>query len=402
MMSDIKILVLDDEYDRACGWRDEILTFMHADITVLPKKEVSDFITELHRSRLASRNGAYEYAKGYDQFDLLIVDYDLLGLDEEASAAWSTGAEIAYTARLMSRVGPIVVVNQYGTCNFDLTMKRTLSSYADYDVGSLQITSPGFWASSDFDGFRPWHWPNIVGEVGRIKTFREFIFDKLDLPVIQSLGFELADAESPRYLTYDIAGLLGVKSGGTSTFREIAINSVGLSVFNILDKDRPIVQCMPDEQLANVACAIVSHWLERVVLPGQQCVADMPHLASRYPWLLSAPQRPESWSALSTLNSADVLIENVSNHIAGEAFFYSRPAYWIQEIDQAFPVPEDFDISQVPDHVFCEDSSKFHPRSDSSSYPSDLIGFDNERWVVGELQCGGKDVSYEPQAYLLM
>jgi hypothetical protein len=402
MMSEIKILVLDDEYDRACSWRDEILGFMQADITVMSKKEVSDFITELHRSRLASRNGVYEYAKGYEQFDLLIVDYDLLGLDEEASAAWSTGAEIAYTARLMSRVGPIVVVNQYGTCNFDMTMKRTLSSYADYDVGSLQITDPGLWTSSGFNGFRPWHWPNLINEVERIKAFRAFILDNLNSPAMSSLGFELEDTESPRYLTYDIAGLLGVRSGGAATFREIATNSVGLSVFNILDKDKPIVQCMPDEQLANVACAIVSHWLERVVLPGQQSVADMPHLASRYPWLLASPESSESWSALSTLNSANVLLADVSNYIAGEAFFYSRPAYWIQEVDQAFPVPEDFDISQVPDYVFCEDSSRFNPRNNSSSYPSDLIGYDNERWVEGELQCGNKDVSYEPQAYLLM
>jgi hypothetical protein len=402
MMSEIKILVLDDEYDRACGWRDEILAFMQADITVMPKREVSDFITELHRSRLASRTGNYEYAQGYEQYDLLIVDYDLLGLDEEASAAWSTGAEIAYTARLMSTVGPIVVVNQYGTCNFDLTMKRTLSSYADYDVGSLQITNPGLWTSSEFSGFRPWHWPNLVTEIERIKAFRAFILGKLDSPAISSLGFELEDTESPRYITYDIAGLLGVRPGGAATFRQIATTSVGLSVFNILDKDKPIVECMPDEQLANVACAIVSHWLERVVLPGQQCVADMPHLASRYPWLLTSPESPEAWGALSTLKSADVLIEDVARYAAGEAFFYSRPAYWIQEIDQAFPVPEEFEISQVPDHVFCEDSSKFNSRANSSSYPSDLIGYDNERWVEGELKCSDKDVSYEPQAYLLM
>lgn len=402
MKSEIKILVLDDEYKRACGWKEEILAHMQADITVLTTDKVSDFITELHRSRLASRSGIYEFAKGYDEYDLLIVDYDLLGLDAQASAAWSTGAEIAYTARLMSKVGPIIVVNQYGTCNFDLTMKRTLSSYADYDVGSLQITDIGLWKSSEFTGFRPWHWPNLLNEVGRIAKFREFIVKNLNSPIMSALGFELQDTQSTRYLTYDIAGLLGVKPGGATTFRELALNSIGLSVFNILDKDKPIVECMPEAQLANVACAIVSHWLERVVLPSQQAVADMPHLASRFPWLLQNPEARTAWTSLSTLESSTAAIPNLASFIAGESFFYSRPAYWVQEVDHSFPVPEAFEISLVPDLVFCEDSSRFHERVKSSSFPSDLIGYDNERWVEGDQKCGENDVSYEPQAYLLM
>lgn len=401
-MSDLKVLILDDENDRALSWKERLSEFVKADITVFEKKDVSKLITELHRSRLSSRSGKFEYAVGYDEYDLFIVDYDLLGLDETDTPAWSTGAEIAYTSRLMTKAGPIVVVNQYGTCNFDLTMKRTLSSYADYDVGSEQITNPGLWKSENFSGFRPWHWPDILAEVDRLKRFRNFILGRLDERVMDTLGFELQDVTSPCYLSYDIAGLLGVKSGGSETFRDIAVNGVGLSVFNILEKDKPIVECMPDEQLASLCCAIVSHWLERIVLPGQQAVADAPHLISRFPWLLNSPEQREAWTAASTLNVPESIDQNLCNFVAGETFFYSKPAYWIQKVEQAFPVPEQFDISKVPDLVFCEDSSRFNDRSASSSYPSDLVGYDNERWVEGKLRSGDKDVSYEPQAYLLM
>ena len=401
-MSKINILVLDDEYDRACGWETELSKFVDANITVFKQEDVSHFITELHRSRLASRAGEYSPALGYEDYHLLIVDYDLLGLDEKASAAWSTGAEIAYTARLMSALGPIVVVNQYGTCNFDLTMKRTVSSYADYDVGSIQITDQGLWRSSGFTGFRPWHWPNLLAEVARVEAFRAFIQKNLDEPAMSALGFELENTEAPNYLAYDIAGVLGVKSGGARTFRDIALKSVGLSVFNILDKDRPIVECMPEEQLARVACAIISHWLEKVVLPNQQAVADLPHIVSRFPWLLSNPTDPDAWGKLSTLEYVDVVNPELVKHAVKNSFMYSRPAFWVEQIKEAFPVPDDFDIAQVPDLVFCEDSSRFLERDKASSYPSDLIGYDNERWVEGELQCDGKGVSYEPQAYLLM
>ncbi|TFW43138.1 hypothetical protein [Pseudomonas fluorescens] len=401
-MSKINVLVLDDEYDRACSWKLELSKFVDANITVLKKNLVSDFITELHRSRLASRTGTFSPAIGYEDYHLLIVDYDLLGLDEHSSAAWSTGAEIAYTARLMSALGPIVVVNQYGTCNFDLTMKRTVSSYADYDVGSVQITDQGLWKSSGFSGFRPWHWPNLLTEVTRVEEFRNFIQENLDKPAMSTLGFELEDTEAPNYLAYDIAGVLGVKSGGARTFRDIALKSVGLSVFNILDKDKSIVECMPEKQLARVACSIISHWLEKVVLPNQQAVADLPHIVSRFPWLLKDPSDKRAWEKLSTLDYVDILNPDLRKHAVSNSFMYSRPAFWIERIKGAFPVPDDFNIANVPDLVFCEDSSQFLERDKASSYPSDLIGYDNERWVEGELQCAGNGVSYEPQAYLLM
>ncbi|MCH4872406.1 hypothetical protein [Pseudomonas sp. TMW22091] len=401
-MNKINILILDDEYERACSWKVMLSQFVDANITVFKQDEVSNFITELHRSRLASRAGNYSPAIGYEEYNLLIVDYDLLGLDEKASAAWSTGAEIAYTARLMSSIGPIVVVNQYGTCNFDLTMKRTVSSYADYDVGSIQIMDQGLWKSSDFTGFRPWHWPNLLTEVERIEQFRAFIQENLDEPVMKTLGFELENTDAQNYLTYDIAGVLGVKSGGARTFRDIALKSLGLSVFNILDKDKPIIECMPPEQLARVSCAIISHWLEKVVLPNQQAIADLPHIVSRFPWILSNPTDRSAWERLSTIGYADVVNPTLSTYAVKNAFMYSRPSFWVEEVKEAYPVPSDFDISQVPDFVFCEDTSRFIERDKASSYPSDLIGYDNERWVEGELQCSGNDVSYEPQAYLLM
>jgi hypothetical protein len=401
-MSKLKVLILDDESDRAKRWKLAIEKIVDVDVFVFSTQEVSEVISKLHSARFLSRKNGFTPVSLVDGYDLIIIDYDLLGLDPEAVHAWSTGAEVAYAMRLMCAVGPIVVVNQFGTNSFDLTMRRTISSYADYDIGSVQIVSPGLWQSENFDGFRPWHWPNLSAEVDRFKKMQEFVKGKLDKPVMSVLGFEPLNVEAPNFISHDIAGLLGVRNIQDFTFRELVSDAFSIGVFNILEKDSSLVKTMPDEQLSRVSAAIIWRWLEKVVMPNQQVIVDLPHLIARFPWLLKDYTDPKAWESLSTLDVSDYVIPELSKFRFDLDFFLSRPVFWYEQVKHNFAMPNDFDIKKLPASVFCEDSSSFGPRTESVSYPSDLVSFDSERWVQSELKCLGEDVNYEPQSYLLM
>ncbi|WP_156160513.1 hypothetical protein [Pseudomonas sp. 21] len=409
----MNIVILDDDTPRAESWVDSMRTSIGGDghsVTALSVPEVSEVISSLHKSRYSAREGEYKTVAQLDEVDLLIVDYDLLGLDTEGTSAWSTGAEVAYAARLMSLVGPIVVVNQYGTNSFDLTMRRTSPSYADLDLGSKHVTSAELWRSSDFTEFRPWHWPNLLVEPVRFKDLSNFIEANIDKSIIETLQLNIEDFDSPRYIPHELLARLGLLPDKSITFRSLLTGRRGegklqpnpISVFNILEKDAKIIEKLPNRNLANLAAAVLSHWIERLILPNQELICDAPHLVSRYPWVLENYKDESAWRKICDLHEVHGLVPDLEKFRVYPECLVSRPAYWGQEVKGSIKRPVDFSIRDIPNLAFCEDASRFVDKSSCKSYPSDLQSFDRERWVVDELSAGGEKVNYEPQAYLLM
>jgi hypothetical protein len=398
----MKVLILDDETDRAMRWQSVLSKLVNSEFVVYEKKDVSVLISELHRARFESRKGVFKPVNGLDGFDLVIVDYDLLGLEMENPAAWATGAELAYSMRLMSSIGPIVVVNQFGTNTFDLTMRRGISSYADVDVGSAQITSLGLWSSKDFQGFRPWHWPDLHREVERFSLVHGFVKENINKSVMEVLSFELEDADSPNFISYEIAALLGVGVNNKNlTFRDVVINNSGLRVFNILEKDKEILDVMTDDQVARVCSSILIHWLEKVVLPAQEVVADAPHLCAQLPWAIDYFQNIEKWNEVCSLDESAVPALFSNYHVQPD-FLFSRPVFWAEKARRDILMPDDFEFDCLPKVQFCENLSVFSLEESASSFPSDVIAFDKKRWVRCDKESGASGVNYEPQSYLLM
>lgn len=396
----MKILILDDDTLRAEGWRDELQRFsLGLNVVAARKEYVSEVISDLHKARLAARESAKEVApySGLSEYDLVILDYDLLGLDSEHSAAWSTGAEIAYAARLMANVGPMLLVNQYGTDSFDLTMRKSIGSYADYDIGHKQLVTKNLFSSSKFAGFRPWSWPNLLLECSRFKLMAEYVFNHLNEPVLSTLGFNSSDYNSPKFLRREIVGVLGVDEG--TTFREIVVNRHCVGIFNILEKDESILNSLPDMQLARISSVVVWHWLERVVLPAQDTLCDLPHLVYFLPWLLADKALSVAeWEAQCDMERK---MEMVDDYVFSPSCFFSRPVYWLKEIKERASVPSGFLISNVPRLVFCEDVSRFVQEDDAVDFYPDIYAADAVRWVSGDEDRRQFGVNYEPQGYLM-
>jgi hypothetical protein len=399
----MRIVILDDETARANTWKTTLLDFLgdSVDITVFDVGQVSQLIGELHRARFESRSNEYRQVNSLDGYDLVIIDYDLLGLEPDQAAAWATGAEVAYTMRLMCNVGPIVVVNQFGTNTFDLTMRRGIASYADTDIGSLQITSKGLWSSDRFEGFRPWHWPDLRTESARFEAACEFVVKNLDAPMMASLGFDVNDTESDSFINYELAAFVGAANGHDLTFRELVISNKGLRVFNILEKDITILASMPNGQIARVSAAILMHWLEKVVLPAQEVIGDAPHLATQLPWVLNDSSDTDEWNALCTLTQ-DGVPQALLPYVFEPSFLFSRPVFWAEKARRESSMPQEFEFAELPLIQFCENLSNFIPESEATSFPSDVIAFDKKRWVKIDEGRAGQSENYEPQSYLLM
>lgn len=396
----MRILILDDETKRAQQWKEKLFAVTGADVDVPDPDGVSDLISRMHKARFESRLGHFKGIDCFDGYDLVILDYDLLGLQVDKLSAWATGAELAYCMRLVTSAGPIVVVNQFGTNSFDLTMRRGISSYADVDVGSDQITLPGLWASKEFSGFRPWHWPNLLSEVARFASVKNYIKANLDASIVGALGFDLVDSDAENFIGYEVAAFIGAGHNKAVTFREVVTSEAGLRVFNILEKDRPILDCMPEEQVAILSAAIVIHWLEKVVLPSQETIMDLPHLCLQVPWVVAESSDLDAWDSLCNINDP-VISDDLKPFEFVPSFFFSRPVFWGVKARNRLFAPNEFIFDDMPDIQFCENTSRFAPTESCSDYPSDVLAFDKKRWISKEnlVVTGG---NYEPQSYLLM
>lgn len=385
----MNVLILDDETGRAETWCSHLKGYGIA-ATVPSTQGVSDLIQRLQEHRLSARKGDFRDFRDFDEVDLLIVDYDLLGLDGHG---WTTGAEIAYAARLLSRVGPIVVVNQHGTNAFDLTMRRAAFSHADLDVGSQQIVNRGLYTSSDFKGFRPWFWPNLCSEPSRLRDFSKFAGENLDEPVASKLGFEIDNPGSRRFLGREVCSPVALDPD--VTFRQIAASSRSGGLSSILEKDQNALQCLPEDIVARIAASVLSRWIDRFVLPNQDVIVDFPHAVAAAPWLMRESSDLNEWNDFGLRYQAPTAIDLTRCKVS-HPFISSRDVYWRENIEE-IACPRGFEMSSVPDFVFCEDISRFDEAQNAKEFSANLESYLSRRWI----REGDSGVLFEPQAYLL-
>jgi hypothetical protein len=408
MIQELKVVLLDDDTDRAKAWAEQISRFDNCVAVAPEKNEVRELIGALFKRRKEGRvNGAKFWdvnCELVDGADLLIIDYDLQNLDDNGE--WTTGSEVAYSARLVSKAKTIVVINQRGANRFDLTMVKAAESRADLDIGGVQLTNPGLWQSSGFQGYRPWHWPNLTLEPARALEGVAFVRAHLDASIFTSLGFS-EDFESGRALRPEVWGKLCVEQ--KTTFRELVAPADEAQSMHLLFADVSIFRG-DDELTATIAAAITRRWLEKWVLPNQDVLSDSAHLALRMPWIIANNQDEKEWHKLETLESCDGLVQGLGEFMFKPSCLFSRPVYWAEAIEaQGNSLrPDDFDYTQIPDFVFREDVSNFGRPAESRDFPSQVISIENRRWISdpdSQAEIDGprniKAVVFEPQSLLL-
>ena len=399
-----KVLIVDDEYERSSEWAKVITAFDFAGIKAeaLTITDAQHAISIANQRRADARSGKNPFDGStqcvLDDVDVLIVDYDLQDLVD--ASQWSTGLQVVTLARAFTRAKAIVLVNQFGTNSFDLTLTKAIASNADLDVGSGQLCNPSLWEPSKRAGFAPWTWADgVIAAADRMDATIRWVTERLDDSVLASLGFtaDSEQADAPNFIQPDL--WQGCVADPTTTFREMVSESEFLT-----SKDRDAFVNF-DEPCARVAASIVAHWLDRWVIPANEVLIDLPHIASIYPWLLKDRDDIGIWQTTCTAAGVDVMLEPLGKHLFAPGFPISRPAVWRKAVlaDPDLAEPAGFTYDDFPDVVFCEDVSCFVDFKRSRSFSSRLPDSDPQRFVSdGEEGKSTKEefptsaVSYEP------
>lgn len=363
-LSDPVILICDDQEDRRAHWKHDLeqleetgsgweIQLLGEDFgreldvlrdRELAAREVGDGKATREDVRIHGRDPARPCK--FDHTAVLLVDYDLLCFE---SNGWLTGENVAYLARCYSTCQAIVSVNLTAQANpFDLTLVDHLDSFADVNIGEAQLTARALWGGPRH-GLSPWSWPSLPALV---EAHRERVAQVADG------GGKLLDLLALRDLSLprQVRQLIEADGENDPTFERF----VQRSELGLRGVDRPW-----DDTIGQVGAARAAKWLETVVLPAQDLLADAPHLAQRNPLLLAGDHRDqEVWDRTTQRDdSTGGLTSDLERHRHRAPDWANRPLWRWADVngDNRLPgVAAPWDRPEPP-LLFCEDVSRFLP-----------------------------------------
>lgn len=393
-----RVLVCDDEAANTRRWADELRKVCddQADVTVLEHDALAAAVRQLEERRRAARKGGLgpDELSQIDAADILVVDYDLLELPAtgDTGPPVETGERVAYLARGYSHCGYIVGLNQFHRGpTFDLTLGDDLQSYADLNISDADLTNPGLWMERR-EGFRPWHWPNLLDAAKGLRSRAAAITADPEASVLETIGFAGSSALAP--LT---RGQLQFLSDGDDPQSATFEGWVADSSKALRRKD-----AIWEPALALLAAARLFKWVDRSLLAGQDVFVDAPHLALRYPSLLTGdPLELASWQFSATVGAemSSGLRSDVLDEAAVTTEWRSRPMWrWHQLVDdeRITEVSDPWSDRATP-FVFCEDISRFAGKNEAELFTADV----GSSWNVRHIR-HLPNITYSPQIRLVL
>ena len=364
----IRVLLCDDQRTEIGDWTSDVeLAVGDGSVTALDLDTFRDAVAELEQRRASAVAGTAPSSDWPDHafdVDVLVVDYDLTLLDK---GKYITGEAIAYLARCFSRCGLIVGLNQF-KAGFDLSLAGHPDSYADVNIRNEQLGNPGLWTAARA-GFRPWVWPQLVNEYGAFAERCRGLERTLDIGILTHLGLEHIESIIPRGL---LEFLEGDRSPIEMTFRNFVLES---------DHGARVTASLPDPVAARIAASRVAAWLNQVLIQSQEVIADAPHLVMRIPALM-ADAEPREWDELARLYDRLAVdrLGQLADAIYPASDWAGRPCwYWPRASELAASLPT---VSNEFDFVFCEDLSRFVPRSAARAFVAELPTAYRRRFVL--------------------
>ena len=364
------ILICDDEKNRERSWKEALESVPRIDavfdINILPPDELLEASMTLERRRREARKQPRDDFPGdeaeiIDKADILIVDYDLLELEGDY---YQTGEGLAYLARCYSGCGLIVALNQFEQgVTFDLSLQSNgfPNSFADLNISSDLLRSSGLW-SEPWEGFRPWFWPLLPNALEKFNSRCHALEGNMKQRILEFLRFP---KEAISLIPNDLLEWIG---GAEVTFEEFVNASDG----GLHLKDQPLTT----SSLVHIAAARVWQWLEWGILPAQNLLIDAPHLVSSFPSLIRDQAKDiTTWNGTTSfVNHESLPLNNdvIESSRFAQIDWLSRPVWFWSQVKDNSNIKDVADpwSSEWPDHIFCEDTSRFLAEQQARSFVS--------------------------------
>lgn len=387
----MRIVVVDDNQDFVDSCRKKIRKVVSSEWSV-EEHSVGDLAKAIHtldrvRSEMRKLGNAVKPAPSlFDGSDVVLIDYDLIELEGQTAL---TGEDIAYLLRCYTNSGVIVLLNppELGTEFFDLRLRGRMDSWADLWLGSEQVDNKWLW-SAESSGFAPWHWPEMKSMVLNRRRQVQAAKKSLDAAISDVVGLHpsslvLLDHEM-RAFAFGSPGVQDVEGGVTPrTIRTLVRDSE----YGAHRRDNAKGQLSDkEESLARIGAARIASWLERVVLPAQTLLIDAPHIVMRLPGLLKGDvSKRATWNATAIRGlvglGSSMRCEEIEKCRVQNDVWLSRPAWmWPLLSQEASFVPWS-QAGSSSSFVFCEDTSKFEPKSRARPFIADVPAQASLRYV---------------------
>ncbi len=406
-----RILICDDNVTRAPRWKS--LAEKHnpgADVRVVTGQQLADLVSAIGWEELRSRGGERKQTDAeresielIEWAEVVIIDSDLSPAPKDLDAIPEEqrdrvagalrngyGDSVARQLRSYTRAGLLVVVNMFWARHrvrrvFDLTLMQSAGAFADLHVSAAELDDGELWDSkiAPTDAYRPWQRPSIPQQLATLARSTEAVTN-LDANVFSALGL---DRSSFAPLQLDVFGEV---DAATATFKQLTESPMG---FRYPSDSRDDAACR------RMAASVVRRWLERVVVPGQNVLADAPHLYERFWQFVGTPLDDLGlWNSTSRMTWDDARTAPARAAVQDLLEpFLTRPVFDLEKARSAVrELPKSNGIAP-PDYGFAEDSSSFHPRDELESYSADVPGPFPRRWIEKV-----NNVGYEPANRLLL
>lgn len=383
----MKIRVCDDEAENADEWVEAISRAVGPDHSVERLQDPIPAIQELVDRKIAATDPERkcfdpEAAVRLDDIDILVVDFDLIHID--AGGNRTTGEGVARLAKAYSKCGLVVVLNQYLSVDFDLSMTGHLTSFADVNVDARTVGEPSLWLAECDTDFKPSYWSPLLDVLPKRRRCAAEFVDAFDEPMLAKIGLGPEDLRGISDVAFSF---LSDTANALSQLADITGRAFLEKVLGAEESEAVIASSRMIA--ANLLVSRLAKWLDRGIARPLEAVADAAHLALQRPYLLDATPddllNENYWRQLRGVE-ADRLIQRVRDvaYLEKPSLLVGKPLFAVGRLERDGEVARLADAYEYPmtaDMVFAEDTSRFIPRAAARPFRAGFKNFHDRRFV---------------------
>lgn len=383
----MRVRVCDDVEAIADGWVAAVQAVTEG-YDVARMASAKEEVSNLLRRKLAAEKGEDLMALpcGFDEVDVLAVDYDLLHLDETGGR--TTGEGVARLARAFSKCGVIVVMNQFKGPQFDLGMRGHLDSYADVNIDATLIGSAALWRDvKPTEGqFDPTIWtplPKLLDVArGLSAALEEAGFEAKIMNLVGLPEAALAELSDTAF------GFVDLKA---ETAEQLANVTVRDFLQRSLGEHAPLdtLQAHAPKVLFDLAAFRIAKWIDRAVLRPMDVLVDCSHLVDRLPFMMDPDKvdvaDPQCWVAAAADPQNALrwhILEKYFNNVASAALGRTVIDWYRLAGDNEIDKLQDEYLATEPVRFFlAEDTSRFVEKDGLIRFRADFHNFGDRRAI---------------------